>query len=193
MKTILKMIFLLASVLLLLGACQQEAVNPQENTENAVATEQPFVLTQELLDGATLLRDASDTTITGAPFGNRNNDPAQFFIRDIFSNVPPNQPLRVGSVIVIRAFENRGGRRGQLQFVDVMVKHEPGFNPVGRDFEYIRILTDARTDFVRHPNGLLPAATQRELRGTDLNVSPMSCVSCHRADAADFVFHRNFQ
>jgi len=171
-------------LLLFTWACQPEAEAPSSS----------FILTQEQLDAVTLVNQNTDLGITGTPFGNRQNDSTRFLIRDIYSNVPVGQSLGVGSVVAIRAYEKKNGIRGRLKLIDIMAKHESGYNKSGGDFEYIRIMFDAATDYNLHPNGLLPDVGQIKLRGLDLVVSPESCTSCHRKAGRDsFIFSRKFR
>jgi hypothetical protein len=149
-------------------------------------------VTQEMLDSATLINAPSDNGITGTPFGHRENDSTRFLIRDIFSNVSSGQSLGSGSVIAIRAYENIDGKRGKLKLIDLMVKKQSGYNTNGGDFEYMRIKYNVATDYSTHPNGLLPAVSEQELRGKDLIISPESCVSCHqKAGRNRFTFSRS--
>ena len=182
MPKLYRLLFIL--LLLLQWACQSEAVSPVSS----------FILTQEQLDAAILVNQNSDIGVTGTPFGNRQNDSTRFLIRDIYSNIPADQSLGVGSIVAIRAFENVKSNRGRLKLIDIMVKHESGYNKNGGDFEYIRISYDPATDYATHPNGLLPDISQIKSRGLDLVISPESCASCHRKAGKDnFIFSRNFR
>jgi hypothetical protein len=173
----------LLSLLLVLGSCQQEEETPAAG----------FILTQAQLDAAVLVYRSTDLNITGAPFGNRQNDSTRFLIRDIYSNVPAGKPLAAGSLVAIRAYKKAPGGRGKLKLIDVMVKQPAGYNANGGDFEYLRIHYDPATDYKQHPNGLLPEVSQVNARGRDLVVSPESCVSCHRkAGHRSFIFSRDF-
>jgi hypothetical protein len=177
------LVFLLAFfAIVLLGACRGEDVAPDE-----------LVLTQQQLDAAALVFRASDLNVTGAPFGHRENDSTRFLIRDISSNVPAGQSLQPGSIIAIRAYRKTAAGKGTLKLIDVMVKHDKGYNPGGADFEYLRIPFDPATDYTQHPNGLLPTLLQTDRRGKDLVISPESCVTCHhKSPNRSFIFSRNF-
>ena len=149
----------------------------------------PFVLTQQLLDSATFVSEATDTLIIGDPFGAREPS-AQNDFRSIFSTADKNQPLKAGHIIAIRAYTNKNGHRDKLLFVDVMVKRETGFNPDGNDFEYMRIMYDPLVDYNKHPNGLVPDINNTKVRGLGDNILSINCVSCHqRTD--DFIFYDN--
>lgn len=146
------------------------------------AQTEPFLLTQALLDSVTTL---ADSAITGNGFTVRN-DGSDKDIKDIYTNKPLERPLQIGDIFVIRNFYNEEGRRGSLDFVDVMVLRENGFNPFGRDFEYFRMDFDSTTNYLLHPNGIVPALDNIYDRGRD--VARASCVACHRNGGDDFLF-----
>lgn len=150
-------------------------------------TAQPFLLTQTALDQINTVSLASDTTITGNIF-NVRNDGSDKNIKDIYSNKPFDRTVQTGDIFVIRNFLNEDGQRGALDFVDVMVRREDGFNPFAGDFEYFRMGYDSMTNYAMHPNGIVPTIDNVYDRGKD--VARAACVACHRNGGQDFLFTR---
>lgn len=164
-----------------------ESVAPRaEDAPIQAATTQPFLLTQALLDSVTTRVSPADSAITGDGFGVRN-DGSDRNLKDIYTNKPLGRALRIGDIIVVRSFQNNNGGRGRLDFVDIMVRREAGFNEAGANFEYFRMDFDATTDYNLHPNGLVPTLDNTRDRGLD--IARAGCVTCHRlAPGNDFLF-----
>lgn len=162
-------------------------INPVEITpaENPPVNA-PFLITQAMLDSVTVTVSASDTAITGNRFGVRT-DGSDRNIKDIYTNKPLNRTVQAGDIIVIRSFQNIDGRKGPLDFVDIMVRREIGYNTSGADFEYFRMDFDPATNYSQHPNGMVPLLTNSLDRGMDIDRA--GCLACHRfAPGGDFLF-----
>lgn len=172
-----------------LTACQQDDSTEMEPPSNTPAPRRRILITQEQLDSAVVVPSSSDTSFTGNPFLQREPS-EQNNVRSIFANISKTAAIRPSAVYVIRNFTNESGQRGQLLFIDVMVKREPGFNSNSLDFEFMRIRFDSSNDYTLHPNGILPDTTQTLLRGLDLPVSGTTCATCHRLATTDLLFHR---
>lgn len=176
--------------IILLTSCsspEPQPVVPNENQPSETLPEiQPFLLTQASLDSVLVIVAPSDTAITGNAFGVRT-DGSDRNIKDIYTNKPLNRAIRTGDIFVIRSFQNIDGVRGPLDFVDIMVRRESGFNATAGDFEYFRMDFDATTDYSINPNGLVPTLDNSRDRGTD--IARAGCVACHRlAPGSDFHF-----
>jgi len=129
---------------------------------------------------------ASDTAITGNGFEVRS-DGSDLNIKDIYTSKPLGRAVQVGDIFVVRSFQNVNGRKGQLDFIDIMVLREASFNSAGADFEYFRIDFDPQTDYDLNPNGLVPVQSNSSDRGLD--IARAGCVACHRfAAGSDFLF-----
>lgn len=186
MKTILCLSFLI----MLLTSCSSsdpEPVIPGTNPPSETLPEnRPFLLTQALLDSVLIIVAPADTAITGNGFGVRI-DGSDRNIKDIYTNKPLNRAIQVGDIFVIRSFQNINGRKGPLDFVDIMVRRETGFNASAGSFEYFRMDFDDATDYTRNPNGLVPILNNNRDRGLD--IARAGCVACHRfAPGTDFLF-----
>lgn len=172
---------------MLFTACADREGTPRQ-------TPGPFLLTQAGLDAVTEVPAANLDAITGDPFGARRGEPATVaeVMRQITANRRVEEPVTAGSVYTLRSFYHQNGQRGALKHVDVMIKREAGYNPLAADFEFIRILADSTTDYVRHPNGRLPDTTLTTARGRDLVAGNTTCRNCHAATTAggDFLFHK---
>lgn len=159
-----------------LTACKKDTVD-----EETI----PYTLTQADLDKAIVINAATDTAIIGNPFVHQS-PPVQALYRDVFTNVPKATITKKGTIYVIKAYPNVGGKRGTEVLSDIMIKREKGFNPLGLDFEYLRIVYDNTVDYTKHPNGLLPA-TNSASRGDGRNIvagtfPSTNCISCHVRD-----------
>lgn len=146
---------------------------------------EPFLLTQRQLDALVVIASEADSAITGNGFTVRN-DGSDITIKDIYTNKPPGRPVLTGDIFVIRNFHNLDGQKGKLDFIDVMVKREAGYNDFGGDFEYFRMDYDSTTNYRQHPNGIVPALDNIYDRGQD--VARAACVACHRNGGPDFLF-----
>ncbi len=172
-------------------SCCQQVPRPGLEGVDAAASTAPnrVLITQQDLDEAVLVIAGSDTAILGNPFGVRTSRAEIESIRGMFASRSTNvAPLLPGTVLVIRSHLNQNGQRGRLRNVHVMVKRERSYNPEGGDFEYINIAFDPATDYALHPNGLLPALTDRANRGLD--VASFGCVACHRRAGSRLLFTR---
>lgn len=158
----------------------------KESAEPTPQQNQVILITQQQLNAATIVNQASDTLIIGNPFLERE-EAARNNFRDILTNFSRNKAIQPGNIIVIRNFTNNKGSRGSFLFTDVMVKRELGFNPSGNDFEYMRIPFDSTTNYTLNPNGLLPQVSNLQLRGLGINILSVNCVTCHNR-TNDFVF-----
>lgn len=182
MKSLALVIFLASLGVTLFGAGGRAAGSHRSKQGSQAAV---FLLTQDLLDSITQMITPADSGITGNNFTVRN-DGSDKDIKDIYTNKPLGRPVQIGDVFVIRNFLNHDGKRGKLDFVDVMVKREKDYSALGGDFEYFRMDFDSTTDYTLHPNGIVPALDNIYDRGTD--VARAACVSCHRNGGQDFLF-----
>jgi hypothetical protein len=159
-----------------LSSCKKDTVE-EETT--------PYILTQADLDKAIIINAVTDSAIIGNPFLHQS-PPVQALFRDVFTNVPKSQITKKGTIYVIKAYPNVNGKRGTEVLSDIMIKREKGFNPLGLDFEYLRIVFDSTVDYKKHPNGMLPAANSAS-RGDGRNIvagtfPSNNCISCHVRD-----------
>ena len=89
---------------------------------------QQIHITQNDLDGATLVVSPKDTGITGDPyFANYPDTSISGKIRDLHASIPTSDSIVAGSIFVRRIYTNQNGARGRLLNTTVMVKREPGF------------------------------------------------------------------
>jgi hypothetical protein len=176
---------LFALIMSTVGILSCATSEPEVEVEPSEEIKQ-ILITQEALDEVTRIVAPADSAITGNGFGVRM-DGSDRNIKDIYTNKPINRPIQPGDIIVIRSFFNVDGRRGQLEFVDLMVRREVGYNDTGGNFEYFRMDFDLATDYSLHPNGLVPILANQADRGLD--IARAACVACHRlAPDGDFLF-----
>jgi hypothetical protein len=112
------------------GTMDQPLPAEPVNAGNSESIDNRFLLTQKMLDAVIPVVAPSDTAITGNSFGVRN-DGSDRSIKNIYTNKPTNRAIQVGDIIVIQCFINENGGRGTLEFVDIMVKRENGFDSSG--------------------------------------------------------------
>jgi len=151
--------------------------------------EEKIKTSQEDLDKSTTPVQLS---VTGTAFGslsvahNGRNISADSTFRDSYTNMSSPQGLiKEGTVFTKRVYmKDKKGAKGNLEMIFAMIKREKGYFPSGGDWEYVMISYDKTTDYKMHPNGMLPATIDHEMRG---KIS--SCGSCHIAAAGnDFIF-----
>ncbi len=175
MKNKIWLIFLCYSIILgvLAVACEKKEEEPK----------QPFVLTQEALDNATVIYQSG---IIDDPF-KAFNDAAQFGStdpaignkkRDLYRNGDKGAFVSVGTIIVRRAYDKNSG---VLINAAIMIKHEEGFNDATNDWEFINNKYDSAVDYKAHPNGMLPDISKTDIRGVNLT----NCVNCHKTVAVN--------
>jgi len=153
---------------------------------------QKIHITQDDLDGATLIVSPKDTGITGDPyFANYPDTSISGKIRDLHASIPTSDSIVPGSIFVRKTYAYQNKVRGRLINTTVMVKREPGFFPAGSDFEFMKIPYDSLTDYSNHPNGMLPEISETTCRGSD-QIAFASCVTCHMKpqSGSDRLFHR---
>lgn len=175
MKKKIQPIFLgfLLMLFILAVACKKKEEEPK----------QPFVLTQEALDNATVIYQSG---IIDDPF-KAFNDAAQFGSadptignkkRDLYSNGDKGIAINSGTIIVRRAYDKNSD---VLINAAIMIKHEEGFNDATNDWEFINNKYDSAVDYKAHPNGMLPDISKTDIRGVNLT----NCVNCHKTVAVN--------
>lgn len=129
---------------------------------------------------------------TGKPYGevsishDGRGISADSSIRDSYTNLKmPGGTIEPGTIFTKRAYaKKKDGSRGDLVMLFAMIKHEKGYYPAGGDWEYVSIPYDKSVDYKIHPNGMLPAMIDDNMRG-----KVTSCANCHSsAMGNDFVF-----
>jgi len=149
-----------------------------------------FNLTQEQLDGATILTLSGDTAIVGDPFNAFSTDTltTKHKLRDLFENISLDSHIAVGTIMARKAYYYpwKNHERDSLINTVVMVKREAGYYPEGGDWEYIDIKYNRNTDYKTNPNGMLVAVNDNIIRG-----KITKCASCHALAGSNFVFHRS--
>lgn len=146
-------------------------------------------ISQKDLDMATT---PAKLSVTGTPLGevsishDGRNVSADSSFRDSYTNMgSPKETIKEGTVFTKRAYaKNKDGSKGNLLSLFAMIKREKGYFPEGGDWEYVSIPYDKAVDYKKHPNGILPDASKKYMRG-----KITMCGSCHQAAAGkDFVF-----
>jgi len=143
-----------------------------------------YTLTQADLNKAI---NVEDENVTGTPYGadvtishNGTTVSPDSTFRDIFSNISLTTDVAMGTVFTKRTYlRNADGSKGNLQVTFAMAKREAGYNPDGGDWEYVMMPYSATNDYSAQPNGMLPDASQTDMRG-----KLAMCASCHSAQSS---------
>lgn len=131
-------------------------------------------------------------SVTGTPLGDVSiahdgrDISADSSFRDSYTNMSlPKGEIKPGTIFTKRAYLKKSdGSKGNLEMLFAMIKQKKGYYPAGGDWEYISISPEKNIDYKVHPNGMLPAKADDEMRG---KIS--MCGDCHKAASGkDFVF-----
>lgn len=130
--------------------------------------------------------------VTGTPMGDVSiahdgrDISADSSFRDSYTNISSSKgEIKPGTIFTKRAYLRKSdGSKGSLEMIFAMVKQKQGYYPAGGDWEYISISPEKNIDYKVHPNGMLPAEADDEMRG-----KIFMCGDCHKAASGkDFVF-----
>jgi cytochrome c553 len=151
-----------------------------------------FTLTQQELNNATTEEEMNATGRqwgeSSIPHGGSDLTYDDTY-RDIYSNASKKSANAeaVGTVITKRTYvKNADGSKGELLVTFAMAKRESGYFPEGGDWEYVMMPNDGTNDYGENPNGMLPDASNTNMRGQLGN-----CAGCHATAGNDYLFSQS--
>ncbi len=109
--------------------------------------------------------------------------------RDMYSTIgfKSSDASAVGTIFTKRTYmKNADGSKGDLIVTFAMAKRESGYFPDGGDWEFVMMPNDGSNDYETNPNGMLPDASQTEMRG-QLGM----CAGCHSQASNDHLFSQS--